>query len=106
VRGYNPRRVGPKASGDAVGGESLAVVNLEYSFPIISNFKGAVFMDAADVEPESYKLAFGEFAVSVGPGIKVNTPIGPMIFYYGYPIYNRDDKDANGRFEFSFSKGF
>ncbi len=106
VRGFNPRRVGPKASGDAVGGQSLAVVNLEYSFPIISNFKGAVFMDAADVDPDSYKLSFSDFAVSVGPGVKVNTPIGPMIFYYGYPIRNEDEKDGNGKFEFSFSKGF
>ncbi len=106
IRGYNARRVGPKASGNAIGGESLALANLEYTFPIFSNFKGAVFVDVGEVDPDSYHLAFGDFAMSAGPGMKINTPIGPMIFYYGYPFLNSDDKNPNGKFEFSFSRGF
>lgn len=108
VRGFNYRRVGPIESGDAVGGNTLGVVNLEYTFPLpyIDILKGAAFVDVGQVHAKSYRLDFGDFAISVGPGIKVKTPIGPLAFYYGLPIANKDTKDRNGRFEFSLSHGF
>lgn len=108
VRGYNYRRVGPIEAGGAVGGESLAIVNLEYNIPIprLDAFKGAVFVDAGQVSRDSFSVDFGDTAVSVGPGLKVKTPIGPVALYYGLPILNRDTEDENGRFEFSLSRGF
>ncbi|MBI3999630.1 MAG: outer membrane protein assembly factor BamA [Candidatus Omnitrophica bacterium] len=108
VRGYNFKRVGPIEGGSAVGGTSMVIVNLEYTFalPYLENFKGAFFIDVGDVERDSYNIDFGEFRVSIGPGIKINTPIGPIAFYYGLPIMNRDTEDKNGRFEFSLSRSF
>jgi outer membrane protein insertion porin family len=110
VRGFNYRRVGPQEDGEAIGGQTLAVVNLDYTFPlplsILDAFRGVVFIDAGSVSSDSYNIDFGKFAVSVGPGIKVKTPIGPLAFYYGLPIANRDTKDKNGRFEFSLSRSF
>ncbi len=108
VRGYNFRRVSPLENGTAVGGKTLAVTNLEYTFPVpyVDIIKGAVFVDAGEVDSDFFKLDFGGFAVSVGPGIKIKTPLGPVVFYYGLPIMNRDTKNRNGRFEFSLSRGF
>jgi outer membrane protein insertion porin family len=108
VRGYNFRRVGPIEGGSAIGGSSMVLVNLEYTFqlPYIEMIKGAFFIDLGDVEHDAYSIAFDEFRVSVGPGLKINTPIGPVAFYYGFPIVNRDTEDKNGRFEFSLSRGF
>lgn len=108
VRGYNYRRVGPIEAGDAVGGQTLGIVNLEYTFPLpyLDIIKGAAFVDVGQVHKASYKLDFGDFAVSIGPGIKIKTPVGPLAFYYGFPIANRDVEDRNGRFEFSLSHGF
>jgi outer membrane protein insertion porin family len=106
VRGFNVRRVGPKGGGDAIGGNTLTIVNLEYTWPIIENFKGAVFLDVGQVDPDSYHVEFGDFAMSTGPGVKIKTPIGPIALYYGFPFANRDTEDKNGRFEFSFSRGF
>lgn len=108
VRGYNFRRVGPIESGDAIGGQTLGIINLEYTFPVpkLEQFRGALFVDAGQVDSDSYNLDTGKAAVSVGPGIKVKTPIGPVAFYYGYPIANRDTENKNGRFEFSLSRGF
>ena len=108
VRGFNYRRVGPQENGEAVGGQTMAIVNLDYTFPLpyLDAFRGVLFMDAGSVSPDSYNIDFGKFAVSVGPGIKVKTPIGPLAFYYGLPIANRDTKDRNGRFEFSLSRSF
>lgn len=108
VRGYNYRRVSPLENDSAIGGQTIAVTNFEYTFPIpkIDLVKGAVFIDAGHVNEEFFKLGFSDFAVSVGPGLKVKTPLGPVVFYYGLPIYNKDTEDENGRFEFSLSRGF
>jgi len=108
VRGFNYRRVGPQEGGEASGGQTMAIVNLDYTFPLpyLDAFRGVVFVDVGNVNKDSYSLDFSEFAVSVGPGVKVKTPIGPLAFYYGFPIANRDTKDRNGRFEFSLSRSF
>ncbi|MFH0984955.1 MAG: outer membrane protein assembly factor BamA [Candidatus Omnitrophota bacterium] len=108
VRGYNYRRVGPQEDGEAVGGQTMAIVNLDYTFPLpyLDAFRGVLFVDAGNVSADSYNVDFGDFAVSVGPGIKVKTPIGPLAFYYGLPVLNRDTKNRNGRFEFSLSRSF
>jgi outer membrane protein insertion porin family len=108
VRGFNYRRVGPQEDGEAVGGQTMAIVNLDYTFPLpwLDAFRGVVFVDAGNVSSDSYNIDFGKIAVSVGPGIKVKTPIGPLAFYYGLPVANRDTKDKNGRFEFSLSRSF
>ena len=108
VRGFNYRRVGPLEAGDAVGGNTIGLTSLEYTFPVpyIDLIKGAVFVDVGQVHKSSYTLSFSDFAISIGPGVKVKTPIGPLAFYYGLPIANRDTKNRNGRFEFSLSHGF
>lgn len=108
VRGFNYRRVGPQEGGESVGGQTMAIANLDYTFPLpyLDAFRGVMFLDAGNVSADSYNIDFGKFAASVGPGIKVKTPIGPLAFYYGLPVANRDTKDKNGRFEFSLSRSF
>ncbi|MDP3921539.1 MAG: outer membrane protein assembly factor BamA [Candidatus Omnitrophota bacterium] len=108
VRGFNYRRVGPIEAGDAVGGETLAVGNLEYTFPIpyLDAFRGAAFIDVGHVNENAYEIDPSEFSVSIGPGVKIKTPIGPVAFYYGLPIANKDVEDTSGRLEFSLSRGF
>jgi len=58
VRGYGFRRVSPfdpeGDEGDPVGGQSLIIQNIEYSFPIIDNFKGIIFMDIAQVNADGF----------------------------------------------------
>ena len=108
VRGFNYRRVSPIENGNAVGGQSLAVINVDYTFPVpfLDIMRGVVFIDAGNVNRDSFKFSFSDFSTSVGPGIKVKTPLGPIALYYGYPIFNKDSEDENGRFEFSLSRGF
>ena len=106
VRGFNYRRVGPKGGGDPIGGETLVLSSIEYIFPIIENFKGVAFVDVGHVNTDFFDIEFSDFAVSIGPGLRINTPLGPVTFYYGYPVANADDEDEYGRFEFNLSRGF
>lgn len=108
VRGYNYRRVGPLENGNSVGGQTLGIVNLEYTFPVpkLDFVRGALFIDAGQAALDPYSLDFNKFAVSIGPGVKIKTPLGPVALYYGFPIANKDTEDRNGKFEFSLGTGF
>jgi outer membrane protein insertion porin family len=107
VRGYGFRRVGPKGvNGNPIGGQGMLIQNIDYTFPIINNFKGVFFVDIGNVTADAFDIVSGDFVITTGPGIKINTPIGPMAFYYGYPISNADPEHSNGRFEFSIAKSF
>ena len=45
LRGFNFRDVGPKdQNGEPLGGQTLARATVEYTFPIIENVRGAVFL--------------------------------------------------------------
>jgi len=109
VRGYNFRRVSPKDDNRPIGGEFLAITNIEYTFPlpVIENFKGAFFIDIAQITRDASKPFEGrDLVASIGPGVKIKTPLGPIALYYGLPILHRDTEDKNGRFEFSLSRSF
>lgn len=108
VRGFNYRRVSPIENGEAVGGQTMVLLNLDYTFPVpfLDIMRGVVFIDAGNVNRDTFKINFSDFSTSVGPGVKIKTPLGPIALYYGYPIFNKDTEDENGRFEFSLSRGF
>lgn len=109
VRGYNYRRVGPKESGNPVGGQTMEVLNIDYTIPIprLDSFRFVIFTDLGNITPDAYDFfEWGDTVISAGPGIKIKTPLGPVALYYGFPLINKDDKNKNGRFEFSLSRGF
>jgi outer membrane protein insertion porin family len=104
IRGYKERHVGPKRGGEPVGGDSMLIGNLEYTFPVIKNIKGAVFYDIGNVWSDIGDLG-KDYKSSVGLGVRVKTPIGPVKVDYGYGL-DYDPGDKKGRFHFSMSRGF
>ena len=120
VRGYEERRVGPidKGSDDPLGGASMAVVNIEYTYPLFSFLRVAAFYDIGNVwekagdifssKDANGVINSGGFKSSFGIGLRINTPIGPIMLDYGIPLdkpAGEDSKDS-GRFHFSASHGF
>jgi len=106
VRGFGYRRVSPLLDNEPIGGQSIVLENIDYTFPIIDNFKGVFFIDIGEVSADSFKFTTKDVVMSVGPGVKINTPIGPMLFYYGYPVMHADTENKHGRFEFSIARAF
>ncbi len=106
IRGYDVREVGPQYEGtdDPKGGEAMLIGNIEYVFPIIKNFKGAVFYDIGNVWEEIDDFGQGGYESSLGTGVRIKTPIGPIKLDYGYPIDS--DVSSNGRFHFSMGRTF
>lgn len=108
IRGYKERRVGPKdsLSGDPVGGESMALATAEYSIPIASFLRGAVFYDVGNVYERFQEFASEGFKSGAGLGVRVKTPFGPMKLDAGYPVNPDPGEKKSIRFHFSASRDF
>jgi len=110
IRGYEERKVGPidSVSEDPLGGESMVIGNIEYTYPLFSFIKVAGFYDTGNVWSQMSKIGSGGFKSGVGLGIRIKTPIGPVMLDYGVPLNKEpgEDKKTNGRFHFNMSHGF
>ncbi len=109
IRGYRERKVGPIDSftGDPIGGEAMLVGNIEYTVPLFDYVKIATFFDFGNVWSDMNDFLSGDIYTSVGVGVRVKTPIGPMKLDYGYPLKKEPGTDKKkGRFHFSISRGF
>jgi outer membrane protein insertion porin family len=108
IRGYKERRIGPKDSntGDPIGGESMLLGTVEYTFPIVENIKGVVFYDTGNVWAKATDFASGNLKSSVGTGVRIKTPIGPLRLDFGYGLDYDPGEKSNGRFHFSMGHRF
>jgi outer membrane protein insertion porin family len=120
IRGYHERKVGPvdPSSKDPLGGNSMLIGNIEYTYPIFNFIKVATFFDVGNVWEKISDIgsstdAFGVnesggFKSGFGLGFRIKTPIGPVVLDYGIPLNKEpgEDKKGNGRFHFSASHGF
>lgn len=89
VRGWNRSQLGPKRpSGTPIGGKSVFESNLEARYHLFWRISGVAFIDAGNVWNNSYEYKFNELSYAVGPGIRVDTPIGPVRFDVGFPVWN------------------
>jgi outer membrane translocation and assembly module TamA len=103
MRGFRRRRLGPKdVAGSPVGGEVRIEASMEYRFRIAWRFWGTVFIDAGQVWSKRREAQLDEIEVAVGPGLWLNTPVGPLRLDYGYRL---TDFDPDPRYAIHFSIG-
>lgn len=110
IRGYRERKAGPvdAATNDPLGGNSMLVSNIEYTYPVYNFFRLASFYDVGNVWEKLRDAGTGGFKSGFGLGFRIKTPIGPIMLDYGIPLNKEpgEDKRGNGRFHFSMSHGF
>jgi len=90
-----------------LGGDTEAVVNLEYTFPLLkeAGLKGVAFFDTGNAA-DGFGNTF-HFLSSYGAGIRWFSPIGPLRLEYGIPLNPRAGIDkSSGRIEFSIGSIF
>jgi len=115
VRGYEGSSLGPKDSnGDAIGGTSRIVANVEWQFPFpgsASNdrtLRWFTFFDAGNVYGENQSLG-SNLKYSAGVGFSWVSPIGPLKLSYGKALNAEDsgpDRDHTQTFQFQLGTGF
>jgi len=118
IRGYEERTIGPydPSTKDPLGGASMFVANVEYTYPLFSFLKVATFFDIGNVWEKMEDFGSnsdtdnntGKLKKSFGLGVRVKTPIGPISLDYGFPLDKQPGEDdiGSGRLHFSASHGF
>ena len=106
IRGFAPNRVGPLAADNApLGGLSLIEGSMELRFSVVGELGGVLFVDFGQVFESSLEYHLEELRYAIGPGIRYNTPIGPVRFDVGFIIDRRPDEPF-GRIELSILQAF
>ncbi|BAL84314.1 hypothetical protein SELR_26060 [Selenomonas ruminantium subsp. lactilytica TAM6421] len=84
---------------DQYRGTRMGLATLEYRFPIVTKVQGAIFTDWGAAWSKDFMPKSDDIHGSIGVGLSLNTPIGPLRLDYG-----RGDK--GGRVHFSVGGTF
>jgi outer membrane protein assembly complex protein YaeT len=103
------RSFGLDDAGPEGGGNALAIVNLEYRFPIpflFSGLGGAAFYDTGTIFPRLSDFSFGDFTHTSGLGFRYETPLGPIIRVdFGFNL-NRQPHESRDKVFFTLGHTF
>lgn len=105
MRGWKFGYLGPQDNaGLVVGGDKYAVINTELLFPIVEHYgvRGVLFFDTGNAFPAGTPLSLSGFKEDIGPGIRWNSPFGPLRIEMGYVL---DRKPGDPTYEWQFSAG-
>jgi len=72
--------------GSPVGGDGLALLNVDYRFPIGGALGGVVFVDSGNVWADWHDVRPRDFKTGVGLGLRYLSPIGPLRVEVGYKL--------------------
>ena len=87
VRGWGRYQVSPLTpSGDPIGGRTMTEVSTEARFGIRGKLGGVLFIDGGNVWEGAWETQLNKLRWAVGPGIRYDTPIGPMRFDLGVQL--------------------
>ena len=90
---------------DPIGGRSLMEGSIEFRSHIWKGIGGVVFFDAAVVNVRPLRYPLSDLQFGAGPGVRYNTPIGPLRLDLGFPI-DPPDGQPDWRIHFSVGQAF
>jgi outer membrane protein assembly complex protein YaeT len=87
VRGWGRYELSPLTeTGQPIGGLSVVETSGELRVPFGTKLSAVAFVDAGSVGRNPWHLDPGGFRVAGGPGVRYDTPIGPVRFDVGYQL--------------------
>lgn len=105
MRGWYYGYLGPRdANGLVIGGNKYAVINYELLFPLLEHYgvRGLFFFDWGNAFLPGQEINPADFREDVGPGIRWNSPFGPLRIEMGYVL---DRRPGDPQYEWQFSAG-
>jgi outer membrane protein insertion porin family len=67
-----------------LGGDALAILNFEFRYPLTKRLRLVPFYDLGNVFRRARDIGSGGMTNTVGLGLRINTPIGPVGVDYGF----------------------
>ncbi|HUR32244.1 MAG TPA: outer membrane protein assembly factor BamA, partial [Vicinamibacterales bacterium] len=114
IRGWGRYEVSPLGgSGLPIGGNSMLAFSSEARLSFRGSFGAVAFLDAGNVWSGDGQFELGDLRYAVGPGLRYQTPVGPIRFDLGYQLNPNPDLLVNGaaqarrwRIHFSIGQAF
>ena len=102
-RGFDRREVSPADRFEnPLGGQSLLLGTAEVSYPFNDMVRGSIFCDMGNVWRGAYDWEPDKINASVGVGVHLQLPVGPIRLDYGFPVLTQQDHlDDSGRLHFN-----
>jgi outer membrane protein insertion porin family len=99
IRGYPQDSLVPQELADDVlagrlaiedvvlrGGDFFLTPRIELRIPLVGSLETAIFLDAGNVWVDPGKVNLRDLRYSFGTGLRVDTPVGPLVFDYGFNL--------------------
>jgi outer membrane protein assembly factor BamA len=113
IRGWGRYEVSPLSEGLPVGGDSMFAFSEEIRAILHGNLGGVLFFDAGNVWADSWGIRLRDLRYAIGPGLRYQTPVGPIRFDFGYQLNPTPELIVNGapqtrrwRVHFSIGQAF
>jgi outer membrane translocation and assembly module TamA len=87
IRGWGRYEVSPLSEdGFPIGGDAMLAFSGEVRAMVHGNLGGVLFLDAGNVWADSLGFKLNDLRYAVGPGLRYQTPIGPIRFDVGWQL--------------------
>lgn len=114
IRGWGRYEVSPLSkSGLPIGGDSMLAFSEELRATIQGNFGAVLFLDGGNVWAGSGQFDLHDLRYAIGPGLRYQTPVGPIRFDFGYQLnpipgllVNGEPQTRRWRVHFSIGQAF
>jgi outer membrane protein assembly complex protein YaeT len=114
LRGWGRFEVSPlTGEGLPIGGATRFDFSTELRVPIWRNLGGVIFLDGGNVWENPWDFNLNDLQYDAGPGLRYNTPVGPIRVDLGYQLNRIPGLQVNGepeprgyRFHFSIGHAF
>jgi outer membrane protein assembly complex protein YaeT len=114
LRGWGRYEVSPlSGEGLPIGGAAFFNFSTELRAPVWGNLGAVLFLDGGNVWTNPWDIKANDLRYDIGPGLRYQTPIGPIRADIGYQlnpipglVVNGDPQARRFRFHFSIGQAF